>query len=256
MPIGAEPVEALPHPALHDVLEVDDASTRDARPFRRSATTSGVPPCARDALDDLRRSPPASSPPLLATQRRDRVRGALAELRDRPSSRRSCAWWRENGTKVMCAWPSPPLGASGRAGRTSPWPARRCCALRASRRAARRAAPGRPAPRRVTPPHGTNSTACRLPSVIVPVLSSSSVFTSPAASTARPLIAITFCWIMRSMPAMPIADSSPPMVVGMRHTSSAIRTGIATARSAVDRERLQRDDREQEDDREPRRAGS
>ena len=31
-----------------------------------------------------------------------------------------------------------------------------------------------------------NSTACRLPSVMVPVLSSSSVFTSPDASTALP----------------------------------------------------------------------
>ena len=55
------------------------------------------------------------------------------------------------------------------------------------------------------------------------------MFTSPAASTARPLIAITFCWIIRSMPAMPIADSRPPIVVGMRQTSSAISTGIDTA---------------------------
>ena len=36
-----------------------------------------------------------------------------------------------------------------------------------------------------------NSTACRLPIVIVPVLSSSSTSTSPAASTARPDMAIT-----------------------------------------------------------------
>jgi len=55
------------------------------------------------------------------------------------------------------------------------------------------------------------------------------VFTSPAASTARPLIAITFCWIMRSMPAMPMADSKPPIVVGMRQTRSAIRIGIVVA---------------------------
>ena len=72
----------------------------------------------------------------------------------------------------------------------------------------------------VTPAAGTNATACRLPSVIVPVLSSSSVFTSPAASTALPLIASTLCCITRSMPAMPIAESSPPIVVGIRHTSS------------------------------------
>ena len=43
----------------------------------------------------------------------------------------------------------------------------------------------------VTPGSGTNSVAWRLPKVIVPVLSSSSVCTSPAASTARPDIAST-----------------------------------------------------------------
>ncbi len=69
-----------------------------------------------------------------------------------------------------------------------------------------------------------NSTAWRLPSVIVPVLSSSSTSTSPAASTARPDMAITLRWIMRSMPAMPMAESRPPMVVGIRQTSSATST--------------------------------
>ena len=73
--------------------------------------------------------------------------------------------------------------------------------------------------------------AWRLPSVIVPVLSSSSVSTSPAASTARPDIASTLCCTRRSMPAMPIAESSPPIVVGIRQTSSAISTGIGDARS-------------------------
>ncbi len=76
----------------------------------------------------------------------------------------------------------------------------------------------------VTPAAVRNSDACRLPSVMVPVLSSSSVFTSPAASTARPLTASTLCCTRRSMPAMPMADSSPPMVVGIRHTSSEIST--------------------------------
>jgi len=65
-----------------------------------------------------------------------------------------------------------------------------------------------------------NSTAWRLPSVMVPVLSSKSVCTSPDASTARPLIASTLCCITRSMPAMPMADSKPPIVVGIRHTSN------------------------------------
>ncbi len=69
-----------------------------------------------------------------------------------------------------------------------------------------------------------NSVAWRLPRVMVPVLSSSRVFTSPAASTARPLMASTLYCTSRSMPAMPMADSSPPMVVGIRQTSSETST--------------------------------
>ena len=75
-----------------------------------------------------------------------------------------------------------------------------------------------------TPPTAMNSEGMRLPKVIVPVLSSSSVSTSPAASTARPEVATTLKRISRSMPAMPMAESSPPIVVGMRQTSSATRT--------------------------------
>ena len=37
-------------------------------------------------------------------------------------------------------------------------------------------------------------------------------------------MAMTFFWIIRSIPAMPIAESSAPMVVGIRQTSSATRT--------------------------------
>ena len=58
----------------------------------------------------------------------------------------------------------------------------------------------------------------------MPVLSSSSVLTSPAASTARPDIASTLRCTSRSMPAMPIADSSAPIVVGIRQTSSETST--------------------------------
>ncbi len=65
----------------------------------------------------------------------------------------------------------------------------------------------------------------RLPSVMVPVLSSSSTSTSPAASTARPLVASTFVRSSRSMPLMPTALSRPPMVVGIRHTNSDTSTG-------------------------------
>ena len=71
----------------------------------------------------------------------------------------------------------------------------------------------------VIPGAEMNSAAWRLPSVIVPVLSSNNVFTSPAASTARPDIASTLCCTSRSMPAIPIAESRPPIVVGIRQTS-------------------------------------
>ena len=76
-----------------------------------------------------------------------------------------------------------------------------------------------------TPGAGTNSVACRLPSVMVPVLSSNSTSTSPAASTARPEVASTFRRMSRSMPAIPIALSNPPMVVGIRQTINASSTG-------------------------------
>jgi hypothetical protein len=52
--------------------------------------------------------------------------------------------------------------------------------------------------------------------------------TSPAASTARPDMAKTFRCTSRSMPAMPIAESSAPMVVGIRQTSRAISMGRLT----------------------------
>ncbi len=72
-----------------------------------------------------------------------------------------------------------------------------------------------------TPSSGRKAAAWRLPSVMVPVLSSKSTSTSPAASTARPLVASTFAWLRRLMPAMPMAESSAPMVVGARHTNRA-----------------------------------
>ena len=78
------------------------------------------------------------------------------------------------------------------------------------------------------PSAGKKAVAWRLPSVMVPVLSSSRTSTSPAASTARPDMAMTFFWIIRSMPAMPIAESSAPIVVGIRHTSRATRTVTVT----------------------------
>ena len=44
---------------------------------------------------------------------------------------------------------------------------------------------------------------------------------APAASTARPDIASTLNRTSRSIPAMPMADKSAPMVVGIRQTSRA-----------------------------------
>ena len=71
-----------------------------------------------------------------------------------------------------------------------------------------------------------SSLACRLPRVIVPVLSRRRTSTSPAASTARPDSASTLRRTRRSMPAMPMAERRPPIVVGMRATRSAMRTGM------------------------------
>ena len=84
----------------------------------------------------------------------------------------------------------------------------------------------------VCPPAGTKREAMRLPSVIVPVLSSSRVWTSPAASTARPLMARTFFCTRRSMPAMPMAESRAPIVVGIRQTSRATRMTTDTVAPA------------------------
>ena len=74
-----------------------------------------------------------------------------------------------------------------------------------------------------TPGMGTNSEAWRLPSVIVPVLSSSRTSTSPDASTARPERASMLRRTRRSIPAIPIALSRAPIVVGMSATRRATR---------------------------------
>ena len=135
-------------------------------------------------------------------------------------------------------------------------PAPRPSGLPAFHRPGWKAARRRPVPVPCTPANGDEiPPPARLPSVMVPVLSSSSVFTSPAASTALPLMASTLCCITRSMPAMPMAESRPPMVVGIRQTSSETSTAtVGTAPDPADAhcihgERLQRSDRQQEDQR-------
>ena len=76
--------------------------------------------------------------------------------------------------------------------------------------------------------------------------------TSPAASTARPDIARTLRCTSRSIPAMPIAESSAPIVVGMRQTSSATSTGMLAGRRRVGRDRVQGQHDDHEDDRQAR----
>ena len=111
-----------------------------------------------------------------------------------------------NGTEecACCGERSPPPQAVSS-------PAPRLSGLRGFRRAARPAARHRRASSG-TPGSRMNSVAWRLPSVMVPVLSSSSMYTSTP-STARPDIASTLCWTRRSMPGHtygrgPAADTS------------------------------------------------
>ena len=103
-----------------------------------------------------------------------------------------------------------------------------------------------------TPGIGMNSDASRLPIVIVPVLSSSSTSTSPEASTARPDSASTLRRTRRSMPAIPIADSSAPIVVGISATSSAISVVSEIDVPANSAERTQRRHHDHEDQRQRR----
>ena len=96
---------------------------------------------------------------------------------------------------------------------------------------------------------GRSSLACRLPSVMVPVLSSSSVLTSPAASTARPDIASTLRCTSRSMPG----DADRRQQRADRGRDQADQQGDEhddrLLGAGVDRERLQGHHGEQEDDR-------
>ncbi|MOA13334.1 hypothetical protein D3C78_1333830 [compost metagenome] len=70
---------------------------------------------------------------------------------------------------------------------------------------------------------GQKFVALRFPMVIVPVLSSNSVSISPAVSTALPDFVITFARNARSIPAIPMAESKPPIVVGIRQTNNEIK---------------------------------
>src|SRR6185312_10269346 len=73
---------------------------------------------------------------------------------------------------------------------------------------------------------GQNWVALRLPMVMVPVLSSSNVSRSPAVSTALPDLVITLARNARSIPAIPMADNKPPIVVGIKHTNNEINAAM------------------------------
>ena len=83
-----------------------------------------------------------------------------------------------------------------------------------------------------TPSILIKSLANLFPNVIVPVLSKIIVSTSPHASTAFPDSAITLNLVTRSIPAIPIALSNAPIVVGIKHTVNAtnVEIGILTFR--------------------------
>ena len=182
-----------------------------------SATTSGVPP------EPLISSIVARTSSGIATAPRgDRAAGALAHG-PRPSARstpdmRVCAVNSTNVAPSVADVGGRALGQGELDDRAS-----------FRRLVGEAREPGRVAHLvlRSRPSAGTKRDARRLPYVIVPVLSSSRVLTSPAASTARPDIARTLTRTSRSMPAMPIALSSAPIVVGMRQTSSAISTSVS-----------------------------
>src|SRR6266508_3876105 len=199
-------------------------SARASSPSKCSATTSGVPPVP---LMPSTAGPTSlvGRPPLSRIHFITAAAAPLRMRRTRPSSLMSTPLIRlsaENGTKCACG-----IRPSSRARRPNSFLAsttiERPSGVSSARLDSWAASASCPL---VTPSTGRSSAASRLPRVIVPVLSSSSVFTSPAASTARPETASTLCCTSRSIPAMPMADSNAPIVVGMRQTSSATSTTI------------------------------
>ena len=178
-----------------------------------SETASGVPPESPMRPDAASMSA-GIVPPRVATWRATASTAPLRITRS-PMSQPLMRVWAVKGTKVAFPASSRPRSAKRSLARTtmerpSGVSSARLASCAASARSSTRA-----------PAAGMKSVAMRFPSVIVPVLSSRSTSTSPAASTARPLMASTFLRRSRSMPAMPMAERSPPMVVGMRQTSSA-----------------------------------
>ena len=205
-------------------MSLSCTTPRQAAPVAvASATTSGVPP-ARETSSTVSSTTEGTAPPCSVTQRRTASAAPLRIFR----SGRSMPDMRvvaENGTRTAS------VGGAGRvaakrssASVTIERPSGVSSASDDSRATSARCSS-------VTPGAGWKAVAWRLPMVIVPVLSNSSVETSPAASTARPDMASTLRCTRRSMPAMPMADSRPPIVVGIRQTSRAISTMMCCSAS-------------------------
>jgi hypothetical protein len=191
----------------------------------RPATTSGVPPLARDALDDRARDLLGGRAAEAATSSARPRRLAPLRICARPMSTplmRVCA---VNGTN--CA--SSLRRGRARGCRTSPWRARRSSGPRASRRRATRAARRRRARASVTPGDRDElvglAVAERDRAGLVEQQRVDVAGRLDRAARHREHVVLH----ERSMPAMPIAESSPPIVVGIRQTSSAISTVTDTS---------------------------
>ncbi len=218
MPIRRKVGKALADAALDDVLEVDDAQ----QPAVLATTASGVPPRLGDLVGDgrrLRADGRRHWPPLALTSARIGIDRALADRRAVDIDAADAAYRPRTGNELACsgAISRPRMLYFSLASTTIERPSGVSSDSEASWAASAKVA-------LVDAATGRNSVAWRLPSVMVPVLSSSSVSTSPAASTARPDMASTLKRTSRSMPAMPMADRSAPMVVGIRVTNSATST--------------------------------
>ena len=140
--------------------------TPSSRPFSRDGERRAAG--ARDALDG----------PLKSARRAYSSRQAgigLSDRVDRALAQRAARKIDAGNARMRGEGHDPRVGAElrRRRGHSGSSPARRSSGLPAFRRRARRAAPLRRARVPLTPPTGMNSSAMRLPKVMVPVLSSS-----------------------------------------------------------------------------------
>ena len=182
-----------------------------------AATASGVCPCRAMSSDTRRRSAAAAVSALAGLARKIASTAPFCTslCPTRMPDIRVCAVKGITSAPVGIAFTTRPWPSYAR--RTIERPSGVSSARLASNAASASAAAE-------TPGNEANVLACRSPMVIVPVLSSSNTSTSPAASTARPDLARTLNRTRRSIPAMPMADSSAAIVVGISVISKAAST--------------------------------